>query len=89
MYAGKDGEITFYCKNEAAGIMMDRFGNDIWTFPDKEGYFKAKVTVTVSDQFFGWMAGLGKLIQIAAPVAVRNQYKEYLREILEKYNDVE
>ena len=28
--------------------MMDRFGNDIWTFPDKEGYFKAKVTVTVS-----------------------------------------
>ena len=41
------------------------------------------MTVTVSPQFFGWLAGIGKGIRISWPEDVREEYKQYLQGIVE------
>ncbi len=85
MYGGVDEEVTLECKNELAGVVIDRFGHDIWMIPKGENYFKTTVPVAVSTQFFGWVTGIGPGMKITGPENVKQQYREYLAEILENY----
>jgi hypothetical protein len=41
--------------------------------------------VSVSQQFFGWVTGVGGKMQIEGPENVRLEYKAYLQDILEQY----
>ena len=86
MFGGTDESVRFTGSNHLAGVMLDRFGTDIWMRPLDDEHFSAVVTVTVSPQFFGWMAAIGKHLEIAGPEHVRKEYQEYLKGILEKYN---
>ena len=47
-----------------------------------------RTEVEVSPQFFGWLAGLGDKVRIQAPADVAESYREYLRGILARYEDV-
>lgn len=85
MYGGIDAEVTLECKNELAGVVIDCFGHDVWLIPQGEDYFKIKVLVSVSPQFFGWITGIGPGMKIIGPKDVKKQYKEYLLNILENY----
>ena len=85
MYGGVDAEVTLECKNALAGVMIDRFGHDVWLIPQGEDYFKIKVLVSVSPQFFGWITGIGSGIKIIGPEKVKTQYKEYLLKLLQNY----
>lgn len=85
MYGGVDTDVTLECKNELAGVMIDHFGHDVWMIPHGDEHFKAKVLVSVSPQFFGWITGIGAGIKIIGPEHVRQQYKEYLLRVLQNY----
>ena len=39
MYGGVDAEVTLECKNELAGVVIDRFGHDVWLIPQGEESF--------------------------------------------------
>ena len=56
---------------------------DVMIHPHKESLFYATVTVTVSPQFFGWLAGIGKGIRISWPEDVRETYRQYLQKIMD------
>ena len=56
---------------------------DVMIHPHKESLFYATVTVTVSPQFFGWLAGIGKGIRISWPEDVREEYRQYLQKIMD------
>jgi predicted DNA-binding transcriptional regulator YafY len=66
-------------------VVLDRFGHDIFMHPIDEEHFRAHVLVSVSQQFFGWVTGVGSKMQIEGPENVRLEYKAYLRDILEQY----
>ena len=83
MYGGEDRKITLEGENSLVGVVIDRFGTDVMLHPHGEGHFHAGVTVTVSPQFFGWLAGIGKGIRISWPEDVREKYKQYLKEIVD------
>lgn len=66
MYGGEDSTVTLKCKNDAIGIILDRFGNGVNIVNsghDKE-HFIVSVNVSVSPQFFGWLTGIGTMIKI-------------------------
>ena len=48
MYGGVDEEVTLECRNELAGVIIDRFGHDVWLIPQGEEHFKTRVLVSVS-----------------------------------------
>ena len=82
MYGGEDRKITLEGENHLAGVVIDRFGTDVMMRPYDREHFHASVTVTISPQFFGWLAGIGKGIKICRPEDVREEYREYLRGII-------
>ena len=83
MFGGRDVKVTLRCKNHLAGVLIDRFGTDIWMTPSGEDHFTAQVTVTVSKQFFGWVTAIGKDMKIQAPLDVKDEYRQYLLEIFQ------
>ena len=87
MYGGVDAEVTLECRNELAGVVIDRFGHDVWMCPHGEDHFRARVPVAVSSQFFGWITGIGSGMRIVGPEDVRQQYKEYLQSVIQNYMD--
>ena len=82
MFGGEDVDVRLHCKNSLAGVVIDRFGSDIFMIPKDEDSFTAQVTVTVSPQFFGWVTAIGPDLKIAGPKEIRERYREYLETIL-------
>ena len=63
-------------------IVTDRFG-DVDIIPVDDQTSHAFVRVRKSQQFFGWVAGLGKKVTIAGPQSLVDEYRAYLRNLLE------
>ena len=85
MYGGDDQEVELLCQNDMAGVVLDRFGHDIWMHPINDEHFVVRVNVSVSRQFFGWVTGIGNHMIIVGPDIVRNEYKKYLSDIMGEY----
>jgi predicted DNA-binding transcriptional regulator YafY len=85
MYGGKDEKVSLCCHNRFAGVIIDRFGKDVMMVPVDEEHFKTNLLVSVSDQFFGWITGLGPDVQIVSPAYVREMYCDYLETIWKRY----
>ena len=87
MYGGEEKEITLECENHLVGVVIDRFGQDIILVPADDEHFRTNVTVAVSPHLFGWLAAVGKGIQIVWPEAVREEYRGYLQEVVNAMTD--
>ena len=77
--------VTFRCANRLADVVLDRFGKDVIMIPGTDGTFTFHADITVSPQFFGWVASFGNEIKILRPERVVTQLKEHLIQSLEQY----
>ena len=68
---------------DKADIIIDRFGSDATLAAREDGSAQAVVPVRQSEQFFGWVAGLGGTVTIAAPELLRTAYRAYLQRLLD------
>ena len=59
MFGGNEETVRIRFHNRFVGVVIDRFGKNVALRPDGENYFIARVEVAVSEQFFGWITGLG------------------------------
>lgn len=85
MYGGIDETVSLLCEARLVGVMLDRFGREITIVPEGSEHFRITVPVSVSPQFFGWITGLGEGVSIEGPENVKEEYRLFLRGILEKY----
>ena len=85
MYGGEEKDLVLICDNKLAGVIIDRFGKDVYMRPIDDKVFKVAVKVNVSNQFFGWLCGIGEGIKITEPEDVVLSYKEHLKNIYSKY----
>ncbi len=85
MFAGREQMLTLLFPEKQIGIIIDRFGRDIDIRKRDEDMCSARVKVAVSNQFFGWLTGLGGQIRIYKPDEVAGAYQEYLQSILDGY----
>ncbi|MDO4443439.1 MAG: WYL domain-containing protein [Slackia sp.] len=83
-FAGNETTTTLRTEPGKLEIVTDRFGDAVLSIVALEGGI-ADVCVRVckSEQFFGWVAGMGKAVRIAAPQALVGEYRDYLRFLLE------
>lgn len=87
MFAGEETDVVLKAELPMVGVMLDRFGIDVAMRPLDETHFQVRTRVDVSRQFFGWLTGLGKRVEIVFPVSVREAYQNYLKEILGEYEE--
>ena len=84
MFRGEIETITIKCDNSLAGVIIDRFGEDVSLF-SKEDHFLASVNVMVSNNFLSWVLQFGRKMQIVSPDSVKNKMMELLKEAEELY----
>ena len=90
MYGPSGGELTpvtmeFY--NMMANVVIDKFGHDVGIIPQGKWRFRVTVPVSVSPQFYAWVFGLGKCVEIIEPVKVREGMKRMLEKVAQKYQE--
>ncbi len=85
MYHGTEQTVKIQFANELAGVVIDRFGKDVYLRPVDGEHFVAHVKVAVSRQFIAWVIGLGKGAKILAPEAVAEEMKRTVRELAALY----
>ena len=85
MFGGEETKVKLEFKDEMVGVLIDRFGTDISIRPVREGWSVTTVDVAVSEQFFGWVFGLGAKVKIVGPEDVVDRFKDELRNIQNQY----
>ena len=85
MYGGEIVPVTMVFQNRMLNTVIDRFGKEVLAIPEDKTHFRITVPVAVSQQFFGWVFGLGKAVRIVGPDAVVEKMKKALSDITERY----
>lgn len=90
MYDGQEQTVTLSCANRTAGIIIDRFGQDVTFFRENEERFRVNVKVAVSSFFLTWLMNFGRDIEIVSPDSVRREMIDFVRKTGEIYkaNDI-
>lgn len=85
MFGGDEQKVKLRFTNHLVGAVLDRFGRDSIIIKDGDEHFTVTVTVVVSPQFFGWVFGFGKDVEIISPEEVRTEMKKQAEEICRNY----
>ena len=87
MFSGEEEMVKILCKNELAGVMIDRFGKDVMMMKADAEHFYVNVKVAVSRQFLSWVMALGDGAKIVAPERVVDKVREEIARLAEQYNN--
>lgn len=82
MYDGTLQEVELSCREPMMKQLVDHFGTNFEVLTAEEGYFTAKIKVSVSRTFFRWLFQFGSDVRIVGPEQVREQYHRMLEEAL-------
>ena len=85
MFGGETVPVTMVFQNRMMGAVMDRFGRDVVVMKEDDRHFRVTVSVAVSNQFYGWVFGLGKAVRIVGPESVKEGMKKALADIAARY----
>ena len=86
MFSGKDANLTLRCREDMAGVVLDRFGQEAMLVPGEDGHFTVTVAVVVSPQFWGWLFGLGDGVTLTAPAWAVEEYRNQLEQVAKLYS---
>ena len=78
MFSGDERTVKMRFDNSLINVVFDRFGMDITPFRDGDCHFVITTNVSVSHQFFGWIASLGGRAEIVSPEDVKNEFVKML-----------
>lgn len=87
MYGGELQHVTLQFQNRLMNTVIDRFGTDIHPRKVDKNHFEIVVLVAVSQQFFGWLFGLGKMVRIIGPESVKQQMQKALLDLGARYEE--
>lgn len=85
MFGGEEQKVKLLCENSFAGVMIDRFGKDVFLVPTDETHFTVNVNVAVSRQFLAWVIALGEGVKIVEPESVVRQMREEVEGLMRQY----
>lgn len=84
MFGGREETVTLQFEERLIGVVLDRFGKETDIRKCDEDGFTVRIKAVVSGQFYGWLAGLGSGVRVVSPVEIKENYKQYLRDIIDK-----
>lgn len=80
MYEGQEQDVVLKCDNDLMKHIIDRFGEKVYTAPTDDKHFSAKVTVSLSQTFYGWVFSFGGKMKITAPKEAVDGFNAILAE---------
>lgn len=89
MFAGKTERVKLRMVNRLAGVVYDRFGEEIMLIPDGDEHFTFIADVAISPIFLSWVVSFGNEAQILYPEGVREECRKLCRQVLAQYEKKE
>ncbi len=89
MFGGEAERLTLEFSNHLIGVVIDRFGKDIPIRKADKEHFRVSVEIVISEQFFGWLFGLGTGARIVSPQSAAERMKKLLEDVKEIYEVAE
>lgn len=86
MFGGKEERIVLRCANSMAGIIIDRFGQDISLRKIDDSHFETTISAAVSPLFLSWVVNFGSMIKVMSPQSVIDELVELTSSVLTQYN---
>ena len=81
MFTGQVQSVKLRFANRLVGAVIDRFGQDIMIVAKDDEHFTVSVDVAVSPQFYAWLFGFGKDVEVLSPEGVREGMRAKLNEL--------
>ena len=78
MYDGPLLDVTLKCENALMKTIIDRYGEDVHTEIADAGHFYARVSVSASKTFYGWVFTSDGAVEITAPAEAVEGYHNML-----------
>ena len=85
MFDGEEEKVKLLCENSFIGVIIDRFGKDVMPIRIDDNHFTVVVDVAVSQQFIGWIFGLGTGVTVIEPKGVVRQIKTEIERLKQQY----
>ena len=85
MYGGEEEAVTLRCDAALAGVMLDRFGDDVSIRNVTADTFELRAKVYVSPQFLGWILSFGDKVKILSPERVQTAHIDLAKQGLAQY----
>lgn len=86
MFSGRQGQVRLRCTSALAGVVLDRFGQDVMLVPDGEDHFTVTLDVVVSPPFWGWVFGLGDGVEVLSPDWAVDEFRRRLGQVAALYS---
>lgn len=86
MFSGECERITLRVKKKAIGDVIDWYGKDYRIIKEKEDYIDIKLEANCNAVYY-WALQYGSMVEVLAPVALRQRIKQGVKDILEKYEE--
>lgn len=88
MFSGEKIHVLLKFRMSLLDAVIEKLGKSNVSYSKAdEHHFNVSVDIEISDQFFGWLCGFGKGVQIVAPQEIRNKFTNYIEGIMSKYKD--
>lgn len=86
-FGGNADRITIQFENSLLDAMLERFpkGPDTVYTKIDDKHFTVRTFIVESENFYGWVCGLGKKAIITAPDGTVERFKDYLKKIADNY----
>lgn len=85
MFSGEEQTVTLRCHNDKAGIIIDRFGQEVNLRKIDEEHFTVNIKIAVSSQFLAWVMALGDQVKITAPEEVVERMRTEIGRLAGQY----
>ena len=86
MFGGEETNVDLSVDNALIGVIVDRFGSDIFIKKESDTTFQVSIKAMLSPQFYAWVFGLGNQVRIISPQRAVDEYKMRVEEVKSQYN---
>lgn len=86
MFGGEECEVKLSVSNDLIGVIVDRFGPEVYIVKETDDSFVVTVKVILSPQFYAWLFGLGMKVKLLTPKRAVDEYKSKISELFSHYN---
>lgn len=81
MFGGEECEVKLSVANDLIGVIVDRFGTDIYIVRETDETFLVTVRVMLSPQFYAWLFGFGLKVKIMSPKKAIDEFKDKIYQL--------
>ena len=85
MFGGEETDVYLSVRNELIGVIVDRFGSNIFIRQESENTFQVSIKAVLSPQFYAWLFGLGNRVKIISPQNAIDEYRTRVEAVKSQY----